>query len=94
VPRLANEWSPNAKSSFATDSLCISDLRFQTRRQAAWQRNVEHAVRNRITLQHRQALIADLERSINSPPAPEPEPEIIYLSPEEQGPPKRAIRNC
>jgi len=67
---------------------------FKQDEQAAWQRNVEHAVRNRITLQHRQALIADLERSINSPPAPEPEPEIIYLSPEEQGPPKRAIRNC
>ena len=29
--------------------------------------------------QQRQALIDDLERTINPPPAPEPEPSVIYI---------------
>jgi hypothetical protein len=51
-------------------------------RQEWWQSNVEHAARNAFARQRRNALMAELEATIN-PPLPAPEPEVIYVEPEE-----------
>jgi colicin import membrane protein len=56
----------------------IAELRLQTKRQGAWQRDVEIATRTAVLQQHRQALMADLECMINPPPPP-PEPEVIFI---------------
>jgi hypothetical protein len=50
-------------------------------------RNVEQAARTAVGQQRQQALIADLEASINSPPAsPDPvEPEVILVSEDDWG---------
>ena len=50
----------------------ITALRSQVAQQATWQRDVEQAARNAVSQQRRQALIADLERSLNPPPAEQP----------------------
>ena len=59
----------------------ITALRSRVAQQGLWQRDVERAARNAVSQQQRQALIADLERSINPPP--QPEPEVHYIEPYE-----------
>jgi hypothetical protein len=59
----------------------ITALRSRVAQQASWQRDVEQAARNAVSQQRRQALIADLERSFNPPP--QPEPEVHYIEPYE-----------
>ena len=61
----------------------LRDLRQQVTRQDWWQRNVDAAARNAVAVRERQALISDLDRIVN-PPAPPPEPEVIYAEPEEE----------
>jgi len=74
----------------------IADLRLRTRRQEAWQRNVEIAARNAMAYQARQTLMNEIEALV-CPPAPPPQPEntteIVYLSEDEAGSPHLGDRD-
>jgi hypothetical protein len=66
----------------------IADLRLQSTRHQAWQRNVDAAARNAIAYKQRQTLLGELEKML-SPPAPPPPPEaeqIVYVSEDEGSP--------
>jgi primosomal protein N' len=59
----------------------IADLRIKAMAAQGWMTNVERAVQNAEVQRQRQALIDDLERSINPPPpAPELEPKVVVIS--------------
>src|SRR5262249_54905120 len=63
----------------ATRERELRDLRLKVTQQGWWQRNVDHAARNAVAIQQRQALVADLERMINPLPPPPAEPEETYI---------------
>jgi hypothetical protein len=56
----------------------LRDLHLKVTQQDWWQRHVDTAARNALAQRQRQALVADLERMI-SPPAPAPEPTVVYV---------------
>jgi hypothetical protein len=56
----------------------LADLRLQSTRHQAWQRDVDNAARRAVAIRQQQALLADVESHFNPPPPP-PEPEVIYV---------------
>jgi len=56
----------------------VRDLQLRAARADRWQRDVENAYRNTVAYRQRQTLLNELESAIN-PPAPPPEPEIVYV---------------
>src|SRR5262249_31659732 len=66
----------------------LADLRLQSTRHQAWQRNVDAAANNAIAVRQRLTLLGELEKML-APPAspPEPEREIVYVSEDEMGSP-------
>ena len=60
----------------------LRDMRFQMAQHRAWQRNVEAATHNVVRQQQTQTLMGELDAMI-SPPAPPPEPQIVYVEAEQ-----------
>jgi len=56
----------------------ITELHFRARQSELWQSNVDAAARHAVAVRQQQALLADVERHL-TPPAPPPEPEVIYV---------------
>jgi hypothetical protein len=61
----------------------LRSLRLEVSRQSWWQNQVEAATRNAARQQYTNSLMGELEKML-APPAPPPEPEIIYAEPEEE----------
>jgi len=58
----------------------ITDLRLQSIRHQAWQRDVEIAARNAIAYRQRETLMSELDALVSPPPPqPSPEPEVINV---------------
>ena len=56
----------------------LRDLRRKVTQQGWWQEHVDRAANNAMAIRSQNAAIASLEAMIN-PPAPPPEPTVIYV---------------
>jgi cell wall assembly regulator SMI1 len=61
----------------ATNQRELADLRFQSARHQAWQRDVERAARTALVQRQRNALLTELDQMANPPP--ENLTEIVYV---------------
>ncbi len=55
----------------------LADLRLQSARHQAWQRDVDNAARRAVAARQQQALLADVERRLIPPTPLEREPEVV-----------------
>ena len=60
----------------------LCDLQMRTAKTDSWQQTADRAMRNAAAYQQRQTLMNELEAMIN-PPAPPPEPTLVYVEAEE-----------